>query len=134
MARFLLRGKKQTACHRVRAEQWQIRRRHLAPLHLLRLVTSADIEVLEGPARDRLERLDVILPVDEFPDETGELPLVRRFVSRMLTRRSASGKGSGLIRTESMALKTAVFAPMPSASVTIATAVNPGVRLKDVTA
>jgi hypothetical protein len=42
--------------------------------------------------------------------------------------RSGSGKGSGRSRTALTTLKMAVVAPMPSASVTAATAVKPGER------
>src|SRR5690348_4224711 len=41
--------------------------------------------------------------------------------------RSDSGKGNGRRRTPLIRLKMAVFAPMPSASVTMATKVKPGV-------
>src|SRR5881296_2372847 len=46
--------------------------------------------------------------------------------SQIMTRRPASKYGNGRIRTASTALKMAVFAPMPSASVSTATAVKPG--------
>src|SRR5438093_936812 len=44
----------------------------------------------------------------------------------MPTRWSGSGKGSGFSSTPLMTENSAVFAPMPSASVMIAIAVNPG--------
>ena len=50
------------------------------------------------------------------------------------TRRSGSGYGSGRRRTPFTTLKTAVFAPIPSASVTRTTAVGPGLDAKDRTA
>src|SRR5207249_9281147 len=43
-----------------------------------------------------------------------------------MTSRSASGKGNGRNKTPFTTLKMAVFAPMPSASVSTATAVKPG--------
>src|SRR6266540_1977746 len=46
--------------------------------------------------------------------------------SHSVTSRSGSGYGSGLSNTPLMMLKIAVFAPMPSASVSTATAVKPG--------
>src|SRR5216117_589624 len=46
--------------------------------------------------------------------------------SHNVTTRSGSGYGSGLSRTPWMMLNIAVFAPMPSASVSTATAVKPG--------
>src|SRR5213593_1558683 len=46
--------------------------------------------------------------------------------SQIMTRRPASKYGNGRIRTASTALKMAVLAPMPSASVSTATAVKPG--------
>src|SRR5437667_8792358 len=46
--------------------------------------------------------------------------------SQIMTRRPASKYGNGRIRTASTALKMAVFAPMPSANVSTATAVKPG--------
>ena len=44
----------------------------------------------------------------------------------MSTNRSAWGNGSERNKTPSTTLNTAVLAPMPSASVSTATAVNPG--------
>src|SRR5436305_4406644 len=43
-----------------------------------------------------------------------------------MTSRSAAGKGNGRSTTPLITLKMAVFAPMPSASVSTATAVKPG--------
>src|SRR5262245_26976218 len=47
-------------------------------------------------------------------------------VSQMATTRSNSGKGSGFSSSALTALKIAVFAPMPSASVSMAINVKPG--------
>jgi hypothetical protein len=44
------------------------------------------------------------------------------------TNSCARGSGSGLSNTLSITLKMAVFAPIPSATVSTAMAVNPGVR------
>src|SRR5216110_2398466 len=49
-----------------------------------------------------------------------------RLFSQIHTSRSGFLKGSGRSRTPLMTLKIAVFAPMPSASVSTATAVKPG--------
>lgn len=46
----------------------------------------------------------------------------------MWTSLSGWGNGNGRSMTALMTLKMAVFAPMPSASVNSATAVNPGLR------
>jgi hypothetical protein len=56
------------------------------------------------------------------------LPRVPRwtFATVTRTRRSGSGYGSGLKSTEFTTEKIAVFAPMPSASASTATAVKPG--------
>src|SRR5467141_2330642 len=43
-----------------------------------------------------------------------------------MTSRSATGNGNGRNKTPFTTLKMAVFAPMPSASVSTATAVKPG--------
>src|SRR5437879_2521359 len=58
----------------------------------------------------------------------GETPLgcPRVFVSPTKTSRSAFGKGRRRKRTALITLNTAVFAPIPSASVSTATAVKPG--------
>ena len=45
----------------------------------------------------------------------------------MVTRRPGSGNGSGLIKSAFTTVKTAVLTPMPTASVTSAIAVKPGV-------
>jgi hypothetical protein len=47
-------------------------------------------------------------------------------VEATLTRRSASGYGSGRSRTAFTTLKIALLAPMPTASVATATSVKPG--------
>ena len=49
-------------------------------------------------------------------------------VSLILTSRSGSRYGSGRSRTAFTTLKIAVLAPMPSARVSTAIAVNPGER------
>src|SRR5262249_36391516 len=49
-----------------------------------------------------------------------------RFVLPTATSRSGDGNGSGFNNTALTTLKMAVFAPIPSASVTTATRVNPG--------
>ena len=46
----------------------------------------------------------------------------------MSTSRFACGKGSDRSNTPSTTLNTAVLAPMPSASVTMAASVKPGLR------
>jgi hypothetical protein len=60
----------------------------------------------------------------------GETTLSRRlfsgFHSPRATSRPASGKGRGRSSTPFMKLKMAVFAPIPSASVSTATAEKPG--------
>jgi hypothetical protein len=48
--------------------------------------------------------------------------------SQTITRRSGSGNGSGRISVASTSANIALFAPMPSASVMAASAVNPGAR------
>ncbi len=53
---------------------------------------------------------------------SASLPLV----SHSITRRSGFGNGSGSSSRARTTLKIAVLAPIPSASVMIATAVNPG--------
>ena len=50
----------------------------------------------------------------------------RRSVSVTATRRSGWGNGNGRSRTALMTLNIAVFAPMPSASVMMATRLKPG--------
>src|SRR5215472_8906095 len=55
-----------------------------------------------------------------------EMPLTPGATCHTPTRSWACGKGSGLISTLFTTLKMAVVAPMPSASVTSAVAVNPG--------
>ena len=50
--------------------------------------------------------------------------------STIRTSRSLSGYGSGRSSTASTTLKTAVVAPMPSASVTTAAMANPGLRAR----
>ncbi len=55
-------------------------------------------------------------------------PPARRRSCHSITRRSASGYGSGRRTTALSTVNTAVLAPMPSASVRIATAANPGAR------
>jgi hypothetical protein len=45
-----------------------------------------------------------------------------------MTRRDASAKGSGRMRTWSVIEKAAVVAPTPSAATRMAVAVNPGAR------
>ena len=47
-------------------------------------------------------------------------------VSKIIISRSGSGYASGRSSTPFTTLKMAVFAPMPSASASIATAVKPG--------
>ncbi len=49
-------------------------------------------------------------------------------VCATMTRRAGSAKGRGRRRIPSTTLKIAVFAPMPSASVRMATTVNAGAR------
>jgi len=53
---------------------------------------------------------------------SGPLPKV----SQTSTRRSAPGNGNGFNKVLLMTLKIVVLAPMPSASVSIATSVKPG--------
>jgi hypothetical protein len=52
------------------------------------------------------------------------------WVAQMATNRSESRNGKGRSNMLSTTLKTAVFAPIPIASVSAATMVNDGFRLK----
>jgi hypothetical protein len=56
------------------------------------------------------------------------VPSREAFCSHTITRRSGSSHGNGRSRTAWAALKIAVLAPMPRASVATATAVKPGAR------
>ena len=57
---------------------------------------------------------------------SGPLPKV----SQTMTRRSGDGKGRGFKRVSSITLKMVVLAPMPRASVSMATRAKPGLRAR----
>ena len=71
-----------------------------------------------------LNRFGLITQIEEAGVGEIAAEVSVRFPS--LTRRPESGKGSGFRSMALTTLKIIVFAPIPRASVTTATAVNPG--------
>ena len=98
-----------------------------APNEAIGRVAAGEVDALAAIRAHLLERAIEPAPIDDSPRTTRP---VRPACPARHSRRRAVGvrKGSGRISTALTTEKIAVFAPMPSASVSAATAVKPGRR------
>jgi hypothetical protein len=82
--------------------------------------------------RAHLPVLQSLAQITRTGSRVAILPKMQTLVqdARYGTRRSGSGNGSGLSSVSLMTLKMVVLAPMPRASVRIATIVKPGLRFR----
>ena len=79
-------------------------------------------------AGDLLERAAARVPVEHVERRHVARAASSRCVSQIMTRRSGSRNGSGRSSVASTSAKIALLAPMPSASVSVATSVKAGER------
>ncbi len=96
----------------------------------LRLVAARQVDGPRVERRHLLKGLTLLPVVGEVAVRAGDA-VVAEFacdgcLSHTITSRSASSKAAGCSSTALTTLKMAVFAPMPSASVTTATTETPG--------
>ena len=118
------------AAHRDgRAKHFEIAARRVNPLHLLGTVAAGEIDararkIVRG---DGLKHLRLLAPDDEFRNRY-RITVPLREMAHERTSRSGCGYESGCSSTVLTTEKIAVFAPMPSASATIAVSANAGLR------
>ena len=119
-------GGERAADHRLQADRLEHLRRHEAADQPLGLIAAGQVEHRAAIDAEVLEDLVLLAPVLKIRPRDRHRLARRASSPPSIMMRSMSAYGYGRSITASTTLKIAVVAPMPSASVSMTTAVKPG--------